>query len=182
MSIRTILAALAAASTLLFSPALAEDHKKCGEATYLPSEYTCYNEKTLCPSQYGLPTKPCSGSGGCYPPEQFTCGEDGVLRDLPEATSPFTLSTWSVRTAYQNQILRACGGYLAFGANARQCTACTAAGGTNCGSYKNATGFLPDGKMVCFLFLFFSSFFLGGDGRGEGGSSHNRNLGTQKLR
>ncbi|KAK3987101.1 hypothetical protein QBC44DRAFT_344142 [Cladorrhinum sp. PSN332] len=147
MSIKTFFTALAAAGTFLFSPALAEDRLKCGEASYFPSEYTCHNEKTLCPTQYSLPTKPCSGSGSCYSPEQFTCGEDGTLRDLPDAASPFTLSIWGARSAYRNQTVKACGGYLAVGANARQCHACTAAGGTNCGSYKNATVFLPDGKM-----------------------------------
>ncbi|KAK4228635.1 hypothetical protein QBC38DRAFT_414159 [Podospora fimiseda] len=147
MSIRTLLTALAAATTLLFPLILAEERQKCGEASYFPSEQTCYNDKTLCPKQYSLPSRPCAGSGGCYLPQEYTCGDDGILRDLPDATGPFTLAVWGERFAYRNQTIKACGGYLAIGANARQCHACTAAGGTNCGSYKNATVFLPDGKM-----------------------------------
>ncbi|KAM7197153.1 hypothetical protein V8F33_005812 [Rhypophila sp. PSN 637] len=151
MSLKRFLTALAAASSTFFAiPVVAEDRLKCGEASYFASEYTCHNEKTLCPTVFGLPTKPCSGSGsgGCYPPQQYSCSEeDGILRDLPEALSPFTLSVWGVRKAYQNQKIKACGGYLAFGANARQCHLCTAAGGKNCGSFKNETVFLPDGRM-----------------------------------
>ncbi|KAK4182605.1 hypothetical protein QBC35DRAFT_546658 [Podospora australis] len=149
MTIKRVLTlALAAAAANFFSPVLAEELATCGQATYYPTEYTCHNDKTLCPTQYSLPTKPCAGSGGCYPPEQFSCGEDGVLRTLPSATSPFTLTVWGVRSAYRNQTVRACGGYLAIGANARQCHACTAAGGTNCGVYRNQTVFLTDGRMA----------------------------------
>ncbi|KAK4164635.1 hypothetical protein QBC43DRAFT_352737 [Cladorrhinum sp. PSN259] len=153
---QTLLASLA--TTLLFfsCPVFADERLKCGEASYYPSEYTCHNNDgggrtpTLCPTVYGLPTKPCGNSGGCYAPEQFSCDstkEDGVLRDLPETSSPFVLRTYGLRTAYRNQTIRACGGYLAIGANARECHACTAAGGKDCGQFKNATVFLPDGRM-----------------------------------
>ncbi|KAM7202931.1 hypothetical protein V8F20_004178 [Naviculisporaceae sp. PSN 640] len=150
MSIKNLFAALAvaASSNLFYSPALAQGLSKCGEATFYDNEYTCYNDKTLCPTVYGLPTKPCGATGGCYSPERHSCdAKDGTLRDLPEATSPFTLAVWGVRKAYQNKTINACGGMLAFGANARQCVVCTAAGGTNCGSYKNQTVFLPNGQM-----------------------------------
>lgn len=151
---RTTLAVLALATNLFFpAPVLAEEKATCGQAAYYPTEYTCHNDKTLCPTLYSLPTKPCPGSGGCFAPEEFSCSDDGALKTLPEATSPFTLTVWGVRSAYRNQVVKACGGYLAVGANARQCHACTAAGGTNCGSYKNQTVFLPDGKMVRLVFF-----------------------------
>lgn len=159
MAIKTILAVLAFAtsSSLFFSPAFAqEERSRCGAASYHPNEYTCYGNTTLCPTVFGLPTKPCGDSGGCYSPGHHSCGEDGTLHDLPNASSPFTLAAWGVRKAYQNQTVRACGGYLAFGANARSCHACTAAGGTNCASYKNSTVFLPDGRMVSGLTFYLS--------------------------
>jgi hypothetical protein len=164
MALKSFVSLLAAASSSLFvlspAPAAAEELATCGTTPYFPSEYTCYNDRTLCPFQFSLPTKPCAG--GCYSPEQFEClmpsgkgkgknndREDlGVLRPLPEATSPFTLTVWGPRSIFRNMTVRACGGYLAVGANARQCQACTAVGGTDCEKYSNVTALLPDGRMV----------------------------------
>ncbi|KAL2270702.1 hypothetical protein VTJ83DRAFT_73 [Remersonia thermophila] len=166
MVLTSLVSLLAAASSTLLlvapGPVAAEDRLTCGDATYFPSEYKCYDNRTLCPIQFSLPTKPCAGSGGCYPPEQFSCeapsgkgkgkgkkeGEGkGILRTLPEATSPFTLTVWGTRQTFRNQTVKACGGYLAIGANARQCHACTAVGGTDCGKYANVTALLPHGRM-----------------------------------
>ena len=130
------------------APLRAEETKTCGVATYSPSEYTCYNDSALCPTVYSLPTVPCSGSGGCYAPQAFSC-EGGTLKTLPKASSPFTLTAYGTRRAYRGLAVKACGSYLAIGANARECTSCTkAAPGVQCSSYKGKTVFLPGGAMV----------------------------------
>ncbi|KAK1770213.1 hypothetical protein QBC33DRAFT_567560 [Phialemonium atrogriseum] len=139
----TILALVAS----LMSPVRAEDMDSCGEASYFPSEYTCYDNSTLCPITFNLPTVPCEGAGGCYASEMFSC-KDGELETLPEATGPFTLTAHGMRPAYQNLTVKACGNYLAIGANARECTSCAGAGpDVQCESYRNNTVLLPNGKM-----------------------------------
>jgi len=120
----------------------------CGGADFLPTEYVCYNNKTLCPIINSLPLSHCAGTGGCYAPQQFSCGEDGVLRTLPKTTKPFTLTAWGSRSAYRGQEVRACGNYLAIGANARVCTACPKNSGVECAKYGGKTVLWPDGKMV----------------------------------
>ena len=140
----TILALVAS----LMSPVRAEDMDSCGEASYFPSEYTCYDNSTLCPITFNLPTVPCEGTGGCYASEMFSC-KDGELETLPEATGPFTLTAHGTRPAYQNLTVKACGNYLAIGANARECTSCAGAGpDVQCETYRNNTVLLPNGKMV----------------------------------
>jgi hypothetical protein len=127
--------------------ASAEDTKPCGTASYFPSEYTCYNNATLCPIMYSLPSYPC-GSNGCYVKEQFSC-EAGQLKGLPKATTPFTLTAHGTRATYQNLTVKACGNFLAIGANARQCTTCNGAGpGVKCNEYENKAVLLPNGDMV----------------------------------
>ncbi|KAK4664065.1 uncharacterized protein QC763_500245 [Podospora pseudopauciseta] len=145
MAVKRIVAVLALATSFLATSVLGEEQAKCGQASYYPSEYACYDNKTLCPITFSLPTKPCGG--GCYSPEQYSC-EDETIKDLPEATSPFTLTFSGVRKTFQNLNVKACGRYLAVGANARECHACTAAGGTNCGTYQNSTVLLPGGQMA----------------------------------
>lgn len=126
----------------------AEETQTCGAANYFPSQYTCYNNSALCPKAYSLPTVPCAGSGGCYSPRELSCS-DGVLRSLSKASSPFTLTAHGVRAAYQNKPIKACGGYLAIGANARECTSCPAGrAGVNCASYGRKTVLMPGGAMV----------------------------------
>lgn len=151
MAVKRVVAVLALATSLLATSVLGEEQAKCGQASYYPSEYACYDNKTLCPITFSLPTKPCGG--GCYSPEQYSC-EDETIKDLPEATSPFTLTFSGVRKTFQNLNVKACGRYLAVGANARECHACTAAGGTNCGTYQNSTVLLPGGEMVCCSLIF----------------------------
>ncbi|KAK4448677.1 hypothetical protein QBC34DRAFT_101981 [Podospora aff. communis PSN243] len=142
-----VVAALAVAA-LLSTSASAEEAETCGTASYFPSEYSCYNNTALCPKVYGLPTVPCAGAGGCYSPHTHSCS-DGALKSLPPATSAFTLTAWGVRTTYQDKIVKACGGYLAIGANARECTACDASRpGVNCASYGKKTVLMPDGSMA----------------------------------
>ncbi|KAK0702163.1 hypothetical protein B0H67DRAFT_558480 [Lasiosphaeris hirsuta] len=141
------LAAFALAASLLVT-SNAEDTATCGAATYFPSEYSCYNDTALCPTAYSLPTVPCSGSGGCYAPQSLSCN-GGILRTLPKASSPFTLTAFGTREPYRNVSVKACGNYLAIGANARECTSCTGVGpGVQCSSYKGRTVLLPDGSMA----------------------------------
>jgi hypothetical protein len=144
--VRIILAAAASLALL----AQAEDMKSCGAATYYPSEYTCYNNSSLCPIMYSLPSVPCSGAGGCYASEMFSC-EGGSLKSLPKASGPFTLVAHGTRATYQNMTVKACGNYLAVGANARQCTSCSGAGpDVQCANFQNRTVLLPSGEMVGF--------------------------------
>lgn len=139
--------AVATAALGLMAGVWAEDTELCGEAAFYPSEYTCYNNTSLCPITYSLPTVPC-GTSGCVAPQAIAC-EAGKPKTLPKATSPFTLTAWGVRGTYRNQPVKACGGYLAIGANARECVSCIGAGpGVDCKSYKGKTVLLPDGAMV----------------------------------
>lgn len=125
-----------------------EDMETCGEASYFPSEYNCYNNSTLCPIIYNLPTLPCGNdTGGCYASEMFSC-EDGEVKTLPEATEPFTMVAHGTRETYKNLTVKACANYLAVGANARECTSCSGGAGVDCGSYHNDTVLLPNGEMV----------------------------------
>lgn len=136
----------------LFLAALvaSEETATCGSASYFPSEYTCHNNTALCPRVYGLPTAPCAASGGCYSPQAFSCSSDGTLRTLPKATSAFTLTAFGTRNTYFNQSVKACGGFLAIGANARECTSCRPGPGASvdCAGYGRKTVLLPDGSMV----------------------------------
>jgi len=140
--------AIVAVALSLLGFAATEDTASCGSAEYFPSEYNCYNNSALCPVTFSLPTKPCSGSGGCYSPYSHSC-DAGTLKSLPKATSAFTLTAHGTRPTYRNMSVKACGGFLAVGANARECTSCRdAPAGVNCKSYGGRTVFLPDGKMV----------------------------------
>ncbi|GAB1309881.1 Endo-1,3(4)-beta-glucanase 1 carbohydrate binding domain-containing protein [Madurella fahalii] len=148
MAVARVLAAVAVAAAVA-APVLAEELQTCGAASYYPSEYTCYDDSALCPVIHTLPTAHCSGSGGCYAPEQFSC-EDGTLKSLPDATSPFTLAAFGARPNFGNMTVNACGNYLAIGAGARLCTSCSPAPGAKvqCSEYGNQTVFLPGGQMA----------------------------------
>jgi hypothetical protein len=140
--------AAAAVAAMLLTHTSAQDTEVCGTANYHPSEYTCYNNTALCPKFYGLPTIPCAGAGGCYSKHSFSCS-DGALQSLPPAKSAFTLTAWGVRGTYQDKPVKACGSYLAIGANARECVSCDATvPRVNCTSYGKKTVLLPDGGMV----------------------------------
>ncbi|KAI7473559.1 hypothetical protein KC351_g11054 [Hortaea werneckii] len=45
--------------------------KACGDAYYLPAQYTCYDGSFLCPTQDGEPTLRCGSA--CYNPRQYSC-------------------------------------------------------------------------------------------------------------
>ncbi|KAF7305640.1 hypothetical protein HMN09_00817600 [Mycena chlorophos] len=60
-SLLAITAAGAAAQGLL----------SCGEAQYNYTEYTCFDDTTLCPVQSGIRTLDCNGA--CYDPNKYTC-------------------------------------------------------------------------------------------------------------
>lgn len=125
----------------------------CGAARYFASEYSCFGNRTLCPVMYNLPTVPCAtgavDGGSCYAPEMFSCAPGGKLETLPAASTPFTLTAHGTRATYRNLTVKACGGFLAIGANARQCTSCAGAGpGVQCAAYGNKAVLLPSGEMV----------------------------------
>lgn len=153
MAAARALAVLALAVGLAAPVILAEELRTCGGASYFPSEYACYGDSALCPIIHGLPTAHCGGSGGCYAREQFSCDDGGALRTLPEATSPFTLTAFGARPGFGNMTVKACGGFLAIGANARQCTSCSPGPGANvqCAEYRNQMVLLPGGQMVTAL-------------------------------
>ncbi|KAK3314342.1 hypothetical protein B0H66DRAFT_607568 [Apodospora peruviana] len=120
----------------------------CGDAPYFPSEYTCYDGAKLCPISYGIPTLPCAADGACYHAGMYECGRNG-LQLLPEASAPFTLTVQGALPRLQNQAVRACGNYLAFGAGARECTFCVNAPPQyDCKTYANHTVFLGNGEMA----------------------------------
>lgn len=123
-----------------------EDFSTCGAVPYLPSEYACYGNATLCPVTFGVASAPCAGS--CYVPGLHAC-VDGAVKPLPEATSPFTLVVHAVSSRLNGLDVKACGNFLAIGAGARRCVSCRgAAQGVNCGAYGNQTVLLPSGEMV----------------------------------
>ncbi|KAK5651923.1 hypothetical protein OQA88_11582 [Cercophora sp. LCS_1] len=144
---RSSFLAIATVAFGLLAGVQAEDTELCGEAAFYPSEYNCYNNTALCPIIYHLPTVPC-GASGCVAPQAVAC-DSGKLKSLPRAISPFTLTAWGTRSAYRGQPVKACGGYLAIGANARECISCNGAEpGVDCKSYKGKTVLLPDGAMA----------------------------------
>jgi hypothetical protein len=148
-------AVLALAAILVSTPTAAEEMKTCGSASYFPLEYTCYNNSALCPISFTRPSVSC-GAAGCYAPEQFSCEDGTTLKTLPDATSPFTLTAFGNRPGFGNMTVKACGNYLAIGANARECAACSSSAaakpGVNirCSEYGNRTVLLPGGQMVRF--------------------------------
>jgi len=143
-----VVLALAGLASPARAQAQSEALQTCGAARYFASEYSCFGNQTLCPVMYNLPSIPCAGAGGCYAPQMFSCA-GGRLETLPAASTPFTLTAHGTRPTYQNLTVKACGGFLAIGANARQCTSCTGAGpGVQCASYGNKAVLLPSGEMV----------------------------------
>ncbi|KAK1835012.1 hypothetical protein QBC39DRAFT_379392 [Podospora conica] len=140
--------ALCLATTALAAP----ETLPCGAASYLASEYVCYNNRTLCPIINSLPLSHCPPAGGCYAPQQFSCdAATGELRTLPVAAGDraFTLTAWGTRTAYRGKEVNACGGYLAIGANARVCTGCPkGVEGVDCDKYGRQTVLRADGRMA----------------------------------
>lgn len=138
---RFVLGALTVASTL--TGVLGEDLESCGDAQYYPSEYTCFDDSTLCPILFGLPNQPCNG--GCYAPEMYKC-DSGKLGLLPEPETPFKLVSHSAVSRVDDHPVRACGTYLAIGAGARECHSCGE--GIACGGYGNETVLLQNGEMV----------------------------------
>lgn len=141
MASRVVLGAAALAAT--FSSALGEELEWCGDAQYYPSEYTCFDDSTLCPILFGLPNQPCNG--GCYAPEMYEC-DSGKLGLLSEAEGPFKLVSHSAVSRVDGHQLRACGNYLAIGAGARECNSCDE--GAACDEYGNETVLLGNGEMV----------------------------------
>lgn len=141
MPSRLVLGALTLAATI--TGVLGEDLESCGDAQYYPSEYTCFDDSTLCPILFGLPNQPCNG--GCYASEMYEC-ESGKLDLLPESESPFKLVSHSAVSRVEGQQVRACGNYLAIGTGARECNSCDE--GAACDEYGNETVLLGSGEMV----------------------------------
>jgi hypothetical protein len=142
MASRNRLVAVFATILTWCSSTVAEDLKFCGEARYYPSEYTCFNNSILCPVAFGIANQPCNGA--CYQREMYQC-DAGNLKLLPQATSPFVMVARSTSQNVNGQVVKACGNYLALGADARLCTSCT---GPDCSTYRNKTVLLPSGEMV----------------------------------
>ncbi|KAG4431302.1 hypothetical protein IFR05_013213 [Cadophora sp. M221] len=64
----------------------------CGEVSYYPSKYTCYDTDYLCPVLGGKPTLRCDPD--CYLPEMYSCS-DGHLVYPPTLSSPGNPSSFS---------------------------------------------------------------------------------------
>ena len=139
---RLILASLALAALVVTR---AEELKQCGSVQYYPSQYTCFEEYTLCPIISSLPTLPCSGA--CYSPDMYECVNE-KLRLLPVAASPFIMAAHGDGPASSGQLVTACGGYLILGP-ASACTwCCSSSSSGGCGEYQNKTVLFPNGEMV----------------------------------
>ncbi|KAK1750367.1 hypothetical protein QBC47DRAFT_438686 [Echria macrotheca] len=142
MALRLGLAFLALAAGVLAQ----EGEQLCGGAPYWSSDYTCYDDSVLCPVSYGIPTFPCGGA--CYHREMYRCVAGTSLRLLPRAAGSFGLTVQGTVSYAHSQEVRACGGYLAFGAGARECTSCVPElAPKNCAAYQNKTVLQTDGKM-----------------------------------
>jgi hypothetical protein len=120
----------------------------CGSAPYYASEYTCYDNHTLCPRLYGQPTLPCSGA--CYSPDMYQC-RDGQLGLLPvhDATgTPFQLQVHSSNPALNNRLAEVCSLQFHVGEDAETCVYCfNAPPQFVCSEYRNETVLLPSGAM-----------------------------------
>ncbi|KAK4033617.1 hypothetical protein C8A01DRAFT_19459 [Parachaetomium inaequale] len=121
----------------------------CGSAPYYASEYTCYDNNTLCPRLYGQPTLPCSGS--CYSPDMYQCRDDGQLQLLPvhgASGSAFRLEAHSSNPALNKRLAEVCNLQFNVGADAETCVYCyDAPPRFVCSSYQNETVLLPSGAM-----------------------------------
>jgi len=132
--------------------ACAEESQRCGSLTYLPSEYTCYNNTLLCPmTPGGGAAMGICGTSTCYDAGQYECSSTngGTLVNRVAAKGPFVLSAQTPNPILNKQVVNVCGGYFAIGAGARQCASCQGIEqGRICSSYGNQTVLLPDGSMV----------------------------------
>ncbi|KAI7548904.1 hypothetical protein KC317_g14713, partial [Hortaea werneckii] len=66
----------------------------CGDAEYLPSQYTCYDGSFLCPIQDGEPTLRCGEA--CYSPQRYSCTNaklTSIPNEAPSTTSYINSST-----------------------------------------------------------------------------------------
>ena len=121
----------------------------CGSAPYYASEYTCYDNNTLCPRLYGQPTLPCSGA--CYSPDMYQCS-DGQLQLLPvhsETGGPFKLEVHSSNPALNNRLAEVCNLQFNVGEDAETCVYCfNAPPQFVCSEYQNETVLLESGAMV----------------------------------
>ncbi|KAH6855909.1 hypothetical protein B0I37DRAFT_65244 [Chaetomium sp. MPI-CAGE-AT-0009] len=120
----------------------------CGSVPYYASEYSCYDNKTLCPRLFGQPTLPCSGA--CYSPDMYQC-RDGQLELLPvhDATgTPFKLQVHSSNPALNNSLAKVCNLQFNVGEDAETCVYCfNAPPQFVCSEYRNETVLLPSGAM-----------------------------------
>lgn len=134
-----------------------EDMAICGSAPYYASDYTCYDNATLCPTLYGQPTHPCSGA--CYSPDMYQC-RDGQLQLLPTDDAsgpPFKLEVHSPNPVLNNRRLNVCDLQFHAGEGAETCVYCyNAPPQFVCSSYQNETVLMPSGAMV-FQYYSFSS-------------------------
>jgi hypothetical protein len=170
MAAKFAFSVLSLAATLI-SVAKAEDLASCGEEQYYPSEYTCYDDKKLCPITFGTPTLECDGV--CYDKGQYRC-VDGKVKQLPKASGPFILVAESDDVIVNGRVVNACGNYFAIGAGARQCPSCREiTEDFNCASYGNQTVFLPNGKMVSDILM--ASMIMRGSIRMSGGLTNLNN-------
>lgn len=142
MAARFLLAALSIGAATV---AVAEDLEWCGNARYFPSEYTCFDDSFMCPVSFGLPSLPCNG--GCFADQMYRC-DDGALNLRGPQKAPFVLKTASASAHVDGLVIRACGGYLAIGAGARECHGCQDSDGVDCEEYGNQVVLLPNGEMV----------------------------------
>ncbi|KAK4552476.1 hypothetical protein LTR86_010319 [Recurvomyces mirabilis] len=66
-----------AATALCAAPPVDKNLKPCGDAYYLPSQYTCYDGDFLCPVSNGEPLLRCGGA--CYRPEMYSCSNGELI-------------------------------------------------------------------------------------------------------
>ncbi|CAI4214263.1 unnamed protein product [Parascedosporium putredinis] len=84
---------------------------------------------------------------GCFADQMYRC-DDGALNLRGPQKTPFILKTASASAHVDGLVIRACGGYLAIGAGARECHGCQDADGVDCEEYGNQVVLLPNGEMA----------------------------------
>ncbi|KAK4981649.1 hypothetical protein LTR66_009822 [Elasticomyces elasticus] len=86
--------------------------KSCGPANYDPTQYTCYNNKDLCPVINGMPTKLCGKA--CYTPYMYTC-TNGNLGLVPPDNHAFTLTASNPTAPFNGKTIEASSGHFYIG-------------------------------------------------------------------
>ncbi|EON66075.1 hypothetical protein W97_05318 [Coniosporium apollinis CBS 100218] len=129
-------------SALSLGFAAAEDLQDCNGARYLPSRYTCYDGKYLCPVYNGVPTLRCGDA--CYSAGQYSCN-NGVLSGLSFTDTSYTLRADNPTAPFDNAPIEACS--RAFWIGRGTCAYCPSVVGEYCATFPNDTRLIGSSGM-----------------------------------